>query len=1733
MKKSVRIRKALPGEKPGYYNKTAKFLKKAQMGAEVSSPSMDPQRINTIYTNVYTALKNDATPDIVYSSLTGKYALDQQTALMIIKSAMDRLTEEGVIDPDILKSTSQTQNEESNPSETQDRETQEEYAARMSEDAENDELAMSDEGYYDEEEAANNTNSSLETEEDEQQQAFRYGGYFEDGGGAEDYSDYVDESNQTSGSNQNAIINQYNTVGKTKMEKPFSMEDLISMTPGTQDDLMLTNLQDYVLPYKPLSSSFSPSGLPEAQYGGLPKAQTGLETIVNAVAKGPYDYLRTISPMTNMSALRKLMPLATLTGKALTKLPYVGSKLQPQLKTTFTQNRNHLWEVLNGAQPKPGIFSNLGSRTNADGSLQVDRLLLYQDDIKNIIQNIEKNKNSEFKIGDLGTFAQQDGLVSGVYPMDTKIIPGVDDSGNKFFEFKHTFGPNQQLPFGTTPSKAKEVTLRNRFYYNTGVNPETNEPVFDVFGPLGEPLQLGTKTKYAVKRPFGASVLMNEADTLLRDPLTAFPNYTTGFGKNPQGPFTSKVGRTDVTEIAPATFDRLSARGKIGRGIENYALGTWLPQAFGLGNPLRTSPKNVEALTLPVLGYTNSALGPNVLNPALESGVAEDIRNATDYNYRIGRNALLGTGAAGYLGYNVWDSIYNECQCTDPAGSNYQAPDEYGNCPCNTDVGDRRTLDPTGVQTEEPIPSEQVEAVPDSMKFLTKQGLLPTKQNYYRLKNKNKRTQPVDYKKGGQLPKYQTEGEVRAFETALDMYNNYRAGNYYGTMSPGALKGMSRNIPNMPEWLATEQNAQRLINHWPTYAEIADALEIQRNILNNTYAAENIPTPLWRQNLAANRLARETGQVLPINSALSQSEPVSSGLSRSAMDILAAHNARSNPQSQPTLPRLNEITYDDFINLSPEAQKTFSQQVRYPFSVISDSGKISLKQHYDEPNKFYFYANMENPIEAGRTMLKLGDLAFPAPNPEIEEPTSLSFDSFNMLTNMGRRKDWQMTPIGHIGANSMAMHSPLKDQVRFTKHYSKDEIEDIRGILDNMIAEKGLIDQFGDRARMKIDMSHYGDPDNPRNPYNFYFPNFNLRRKYNQGGITKKQFVKALTSRFEDGGQTDPSLGKGNRMDTLTSEVEARKQMFKGKLKNNSNIAISQEIYKNAQSNPKILDLLTRDGYKENLAGDQEMQTAQYGGMPDWYSEANGGFVNMDAENPLVKFLSGGNESEYYEPYDLPEARNGMGIGNAPSALEIKDYIAGAQENMFNPSNTPDIIKENWGKRTTNNCPPGSVWNAEYNMCIPKAAVHFNPRVVRGKSTARDVLVPWNRAISYAGSWAKQKSSPYYLGTNNPYMGQLGKPAASYVTKKGIFGQPKKWIDIYDVNNTGQPLDSFDIEQITGLNSNKQKRRQVSPESPNRRDMLEQTARNQFGFSESEWQDQSRDSRRDMMRDVRSSQERSGGRENRERSFAKMRAIDADRDPRSLFASMRPAESNRERRNPFAGMFAKKSQYGGDLNEYGPGGINDPSEGGMSISPSGFSTYGYDTSGAPMNNQVQNLNAPATDFRDTTNLNNAMFQRANPQKSLVGVENKRKNMLNFDGEAFNNSMNVGARTFLNVFDPEKKTQCGPGTTWNSDKQICEPDNAMDIYATSTERKRGDWGDVGSKAGYFRYDDTGANASGYSSFGKYGGYMQPGGFVEDDYYLQNDMMYPSEGEDTYMSDEQINAFLAAGGQIEYL
>lgn len=1607
MKKSVRIRKALPGEKPGYYNKTAKFLKKAQMGMEVNSPSNDPQRLNAIYTNVYASLMSDITPDVIYSSLISEYALDENTALMILRSALGKLAEEGKIDPESLEggNSQQNQKQEEQPSETQDRESQEEYDQRMSEDAEQDELAMSDEGYYDEEEAANNDNSHLDTEEDEQQQAFRFGGYRQDGGESdEDYSDYYDDSSQSS-SPESAVINQYNNPGQNKMQKPFSIEDLIGMTPGIQGTQAIPGIEDYLGDYRPISESYgSMDYLPQAQNGLnlLPGFTRAVDQGIEAFNKG-YSAIRSLTPMTNTSGIRKILPIATLTGEALTRLPYVGSRLTPQLKTTFTQNRNHLWEVLNGANPNQEIFGNVGTRANPDGSLQVNRLLLYQDDVAKIVNQIESAaspaavigpdgtitwdysktapERKVFHLGDVQPMAAADGLVSGVYPMDAKVTGGVDDEGNKFFEISHKFGPNQTLPFGSTSNKAKELTFKNRFYYKNVIDPATNQSSIKVFGPLGEELTPGTQTKFKIQRPFVPSVLRTEGETLLRDPNTPFPNFQVNFGRNPNGPFTSGVGRVDITSTPPSTVDRLGVRGKIGRGLENFALSTYIPQIFGLGNPLRTSPKNVSTLDLPVLGYTSSALGPNVINPALETGVANDIANAMNYKYRIGRNALIGTGALGYLGYKTWDAFYNQCQCDDPTGRNYMPKDEYGNCPCGGDVGDKRILDPTGQPIEQLAPQEQL-TVPDSMKFLDEQGLYPTEQNYYRLKGKNKRSQAVDYK---------------------------------------------------------------------------------------------------------------------------------------------------------------------------------------------------------------------------------------------------------------------------------------------------------------------------------------------------------------TGGITEKQFVKAFSSKFQDGGPQDQSLGKGKRMDTLTNDVEARKDIFKSKLKDNSNVALTKEIYKNAQNNPQILNMLMQDGPKENLAEDTGMQTAQFGGVPSWYtgyntalspkeyrklyrqikrmmprgldiSRANmasnfydkrfmqpgygtvvstpeymnmlaisslpmyksaaavygggrkpselqadeatainnekgipllpemtpdfidsplvggsggqfiagdenlltydqGGFVDMDAENPLVRFIYGGNETGYYEPEDLPMAENGITIKNkegqtrgVASKLGFDDWLKGEREDWIDESDPnaeetwQKLLEQNssklqedykkyedfydealndyfnyddpntnsnnqtngncptgytWngkecvkaGNNSSNKCGPGTVWNATYNACIPVAQVTYNPRVVRGQSGAFRNLAPWNPAFGYAGSWTKQMSLPYYLGSGDPYMGQItGAPAARYVTKKGMFGKPKKWIDIYDVDGSGEAINPLEIEQLVGQQG-RGSGRMKAPKGPSRRDMLQQYAQNQYGFTDDEWQDETRGSRRDMMRSVRQDirgDRRQDRRDNKERRFPRARAIDADRNPTGR--GRQALRNVLSRSLPF-GAFLQPKEYGGDLNEYGPGGANDPNStwmsgpgptvGGtfdgttISQAPTG-TTAGFDEYGNPISKAPNpyGIEPPASIAPE-----NWYVKDKNPiKRNLVGVENKRKDMFNVDPESFLNQTNAFARGALNLFDPEKKRQCGPGTTWNSSTQTCQPTDAMDIYATATEQDRGDWTDIGSKAGLYRYDQMGQDRSSRATFGQYGGYMQDGGFYEP---------YYEEDEEIIMTPEELEQFLAAGGQVEYL
>ena len=165
------------------------------------------------------------------------------------------------------------------------------------------------------------------------------------------------------------------------------------------------------------------------------------------------------------------------------------AKYSSLLPPTFNLSASKdLWEVLHGAEPNKKISSNL---RNADGALQANKLLLYQEGLTKIIDrlNLDELANeplSVFSIGDVEPFAAADGLVTGIYPMDAKIAgeSGSDRSGITFGfdKINKVYTPNNIFtrPFllsTYSPIHNKKVS-QNQFLL---INPWND---IDVFCPL-------------------------------------------------------------------------------------------------------------------------------------------------------------------------------------------------------------------------------------------------------------------------------------------------------------------------------------------------------------------------------------------------------------------------------------------------------------------------------------------------------------------------------------------------------------------------------------------------------------------------------------------------------------------------------------------------------------------------------------------------------------------------------------------------------------------------------------------------------------------------------------------------------------------------------------------------------------------------------------------------------------------------------------------------------------------------------------------------------------------------------------------------------------------------------------------------------------------------------------------------------------------------------------------------
>ena len=353
------------------------------------------------------------------------------------------------------------------------------------------------------------------------------------------------------------------------------------------------------------------------------------------------------------------------------------------------------------------------------------------------------------------------------------------------------------------------------------------------------------------------------------------------------------------------------------------------------------------------------------------------------------------------------------------------------------------------------------------------------------------------------------------------------------------------------------------------------------------------------------------------------------------------------------------------------------------------------------------------------------------------------------------------------------------------------------------------------------------------------------------GGAHKKKFIKRVQQMFEPGGEAqDTSLGKGSRMDD--GQVSKRHSNFISTLKQQADESAIGDLYKRVQESgdPKLISIFTGDNQEEQPQDNQMMQQPQFGEM--------GGYVNMDVENPLTRFIYGGDEDYYESNNPLPEAKNGnfpkygfftpedikklnekykpqvpymnyeewlddyTSPDNWPGAYEtndptpydprlpedqqmmhqfssdpqeeqdyndwIQDFLVSANDvNRFKLYNqyleSRDIPQDdpnqnlNLNTNTTNECGPGTIWNAQLNRCVPVASIRYNPRLVRSAPGLLNTLGLWN-----GRSMDERVLRAYGLNTGMPYMGDLtalGRPVAKF--KKNWFSPTLR---IYDPNKS-------------------------------------------------------------------------------------------------------------------------------------------------------------------------------------------------------------------------------------------------------------------------------------------------------------------------------------------------------------
>lgn len=495
-----------------------------------------------------------------------------------------------------------------------------------------------------------------------------------------------------------------------------------------------------------------------------------------------------------------------------------------------------------------------------------------------------------------------------------------------------------------------------------------------------------------------------------------------------------------------------------------------------------------------------------------------------------------------------------------------------------------------------------------------------------------------------------------------------------------------------------------------------------------------------------------------------------------------------------------------------------------------------------------------------------------------------------------------------------------------------------------------------------------------------------------------------------------------------------------------------------------------------------------------------GGFVDPSLPN-LTRFVYGGT--------DFPEEAKNV---NDPYFTDMGQYQDGGMtfpnpdEDTENPmhhlslySQASDIFHQ----------PMNTVESAKMGGPKRKDA-RRRQRVTN--TTLRDTLVPYNRFLDYTGSYAQQVGLPTFYGSNATYTGSMDDASLimSDISKRGMLGRPKEWTDYYLVNSEGQA----DLSQHPMFAQSQQiQESDYDPEAAIKEFNAENkpidlSLRARMAINKGERQterQQERAARRGYLDEEQEMQE-GGMPEDSIPAFYDRLAESMYYQPQLRRGGYLPMAFEGLENTPVSYTSNPALEGLKEVDFTVAPGAN------TNLQPSSIwsdmQSFNQEPP-APTFTQPEQINiAPENveEYQATKSTTAPKPEKPITAPQLITVNRTKQDIRTVDPEAGLNMINSAANFGLGLANRKQQRE-------QEAQMYAQNFNPMKLYGKKERMDRGDW-EVNQ--GSYRFDQEGADRLGRSK--RYGGSMfQEGG----------------ENNITFMSEEQIRDFLAAGGEIEFL